>query len=220
MTCPLSPTLAAWLLDLEFILHDCGLCRRRGIAPVDHAFKIKEHINTGAYAPVYLAADIDDPHRSFAVKVFYHPLNPGFVRSVQRVEHEVQAQARAATRASHIAQIHGCVRIDAIVEGNAGTFFLMIMDFYSGGDLHHALSNHARNFYRRDSRIKQVALQLMDALHECHSNGIYHRDLKPDNVLFSENGNRLVLSDFGLARSEKHSNPWANHESPYFSPGM
>jgi len=54
----------------------------------------------------------------------------------------------------------------------------------------------------------QVALdvldQLLDAVGFAHSQGVVHRDIKPDNVFISENG-RVKLSDFGIARLDDTS---------------
>ena len=39
-----------------------------------------------------------------------------------------------------------------------------------------------------------------DALHTLHEHGIIHRDIKPSNIMIEESG-RMVLADFGLART-------------------
>lgn len=51
-------------------------------------------------------------------------------------------------------------------------------------------------------KIKWV-IQLCDILEECHNNGIYHRDIKPDNIIISENN--LYLVDFGIAYTDHSS---------------
>ncbi|WP_245642631.1 serine/threonine protein kinase [Nonomuraea candida] len=47
----------------------------------------------------------------------------------------------------------------------------------------------------------RIGLQLMEALRAAHAAGVLHRDVKPDNVLLTEDG-RAVLTDFGIATTE------------------
>lgn len=47
-------------------------------------------------------------------------------------------------------------------------------------------------------RVAEIGMQLIGALKAAHDEGIIHRDVKPENVMISEEG-RVVLTDFGLA---------------------
>ncbi|GLU47624.1 serine/threonine-protein kinase [Nocardiopsis ansamitocini] len=47
-------------------------------------------------------------------------------------------------------------------------------------------------------RVAEIGLQLISALKAAHDEGIVHRDVKPENVMISDQG-RVVLTDFGLA---------------------
>ncbi len=49
------------------------------------------------------------------------------------------------------------------------------------------------------SKALQIACQIADALHYAHSNGVIHGDIKPANILISEDG-RPKIADFGVAR--------------------
>ena len=60
-------------------------------------------------------------------------------------------------------------------------------------------SGHGRVYLRQVARwVADVA----DALHYAHSQGIVHRDIKPDNLMLSRDG-RIMVADFGLAKSEE-----------------
>jgi serine/threonine protein kinase/tetratricopeptide (TPR) repeat protein len=58
------------------------------------------------------------------------------------------------------------------------------------------------------SKVRQILLDLLDALAHSHARGVVHRDLKPNNILvFHESGGApvLKLADFGLAHAVEMS---------------
>ncbi len=53
-----------------------------------------------------------------------------------------------------------------------------------------------------DELVRKIILQLCEALSYIHVKQIYHRDLKPDNILITYKGNNVKLIDFGLASAD------------------
>jgi serine/threonine protein kinase len=68
-----------------------------------------------------------------------------------------------------------------------------IMEFCPNG----SLSNRMQEFYQIRYFIPLVQ-HILQALHDLHQNGIIHRDIKPDNILFDRN-DKPKLSDFDIA---------------------
>ena len=75
----------------------------------------------------------------------------------------------------------------------------IVMEYVSGG----SLADHVRDV--RDRRIGMpaaraldVARGILDALGYLHANGVVHRDVKPSNILFADDGT-VRLIDFGVA---------------------
>ncbi|HEU5156723.1 MAG TPA: protein kinase [Streptosporangiaceae bacterium] len=77
----------------------------------------------------------------------------------------------------------------------------IVMQYVPGRSLQDVISHEGRISFRSAARIGS---QLLDALSAAHRAGILHRDVKPSNVLITEEG-QAVLSDFGIATIEGDS---------------
>ncbi|MEM6576339.1 MAG: serine/threonine-protein kinase, partial [Pseudomonadota bacterium] len=69
------------------------------------------------------------------------------------------------------------------------------MEYLSGGDLAVRCGDNIQLV----STVR-VVREIASALHYAHSKGFVHRDVKPENILFREDGS-AVLTDFGIARA-------------------
>ncbi|KAK4707402.1 hypothetical protein R3W88_033048 [Solanum pinnatisectum] len=69
-----------------------------------------------------------------------------------------------------------------------------VMEYVKGGELYNKMSKGKL----KEDVARKLFQQLINAIDFCHSRGVYHRDLKLENLLLDENGN-LKISDFGLS---------------------
>ncbi|WP_405480971.1 serine/threonine-protein kinase [Streptomyces anulatus] len=74
----------------------------------------------------------------------------------------------------------------------------IVMELIEGKSLAEAIREDGALTPRRAA---EVGLAILDVLRSAHREGILHRDVKPSNVLISEDG-RVVLTDFGIAQVE------------------
>lgn len=146
-------------------------------------YELHKLLGVGAFAKVYHATRVDT-RESVAVKSVSKSkiLHGGFAANVER---EISIMRRLHHR--HIINLFEVLATKTKIH--------FVMEFAAGGELFHKVAGKGRltedsaRFYFR---------QLISAVKHCHSRGVFHRDLKLDNLLIDENGN-LKVSDFGLS---------------------
>ncbi|BFU23517.1 protein kinase domain containing protein [Entamoeba histolytica HM-1:IMSS-B] len=78
-----------------------------------------------------------------------------------------------------------------------GEYIIIVMEYLPGGSLQSILKRCGKIDIQV---LKKISLQLLNALQYLHSNKIVHRDVKPENVLFSGTKSEIKITDFGTAR--------------------
>lgn len=154
-------------------------------AVVENRYKIGELIGSGGMGAVYEAFD-PQLDRSVAVKVLNS--NKIGTAGAERMLEEARAVAKLSHR--NIVPVFDAGR-SAI--GDSADVPYIVMERIDGISL-----NQAPKLDQK--QIVEVVGQIASALGHAHEKGIVHRDVKPENVLYSEDGTARLM-DFGLARS-------------------
>src|SRR5262249_29982921 len=151
--------------------------------PVAARYEIVEKLGEGGMGVVYKGRDAR-LGRSVALKF----LSASTAQSTEAC-HRGLSEARAIAALNHpnIATIYE-------VGENEGAPVL-VLEYLPGGTLRSCLD--AGPIAPGD--IVQYGIQIADGLAYAHSHGLVHGDVKPENLIFTEDG-RLKLTDFGLAR--------------------
>lgn len=85
--------------------------------------------------------------------------------------------------------------------GRVGRFPYIIMDLVSGG----SIEDHLLAYGKMPARqAVEVVIAVLRGLQVAHDAGIVHRDIKPQNILFKEDGTPQII-DFGIARVEEEA---------------
>jgi serine/threonine protein kinase len=153
-------------------------------------YEVRDRLGKGGMATVYKAWDTS-LNRMVAVKVLHDYLESDFK---ERFKQEAQLVARL--NHVNIVQVY-----DFGSELRSGeTIYYMVMAYIPGDSLKTRIDSGLYKGERFSlDEIKRIILGVMDALDYAHAQGMIHRDVKPANILFDDQG-RPVLADFGIAR--------------------
>ncbi|MGB5816784.1 MAG: protein kinase [Thermoanaerobaculia bacterium] len=153
-------------------------------------YKILDKLGAGGMGEVYLAEDTT-LKRQVALKV----LPPELAASQDRLERfQREAETLAALDHPNIVHIYS-------VEEADGVRFLT-MQLVEGKRLSDLIPKSGMPL----ERIFKFAIPLADALAAAHEKGVIHRDLKPGNIMVTNDG-RVKVLDFGLAKLRPELDP-------------
>lgn len=133
------------------------------------------------------------------VKLVYHELNDKYyackiVPIKMLKKNKLYERFELEIRISQIMRHPGVSAITDVLKDEYN--FYIFMEYYPNGNLNDYIVQKTR---LPEEEAKALIYQLFDALEYINSQGVAHRDIKPDNIIFDNNGH-IRLSDFGLSQ--------------------
>ncbi|MFQ5435711.1 MAG: serine/threonine protein kinase, partial [Anaerolineae bacterium] len=148
-------------------------------------YKVIARLGRGGMADVYKAYN-PNLQQHVAIKLLHgYPAE----REIGRFEQEAAAVARL--RHPNIVRIFDFDVADGL--------HYMVMELIDGPTLEAKLKTDSQRGQRDMGEIARIFGALASAIDYAHSRGMVHHDLKPANIMFTEDG-EVVLMDFGIAR--------------------
>lgn len=170
-------------------------------------YEIIKLIGNGGMANVYLAHD-STLNRKVAIKVLKteYADDPDFLKRFI-----TEAQAAAALNHPNIVSIYDY--------GREADLRYIVMEYVEGKTLKQYINENARLSWQV---AVGYAIQMCKALEAAHRNGIVHRDIKPHNMILTNNG-VIKVTDFGIARAASANTTTMTKDTTmgsvhYFSP--
>lgn len=150
-------------------------------------YKVIRKIGAGGMAQVYLAVHKDIPNLKVVLKILGDP------RLAERFRQE----------ADKLALLDGHQNVCAIKHFfNHGDDFVIAMEHIEGVTLDDMIKNSGQ-LPVADSL--QIIRDVLDTLHFAHQKDIFHRDIKPGNIMIDSRG-QVKIIDFGIAKSKTDPN--------------
>jgi len=163
---------------------------------IEH-YEILRRLGSGGSGVVYLANDLF-LQRPVVLKI----LRTGQL-TAQQLRSTVLREARLASAIEH-------PNVCAIYEvGESGDEGFIVMQYVPGQSLDQLIARGPASL----QLVLSVGIQIADGLHAAHSLRIFHRDLKPQNVMLTDGGLVKIL-DFGLARRLRPEDSAAEATTP------
>ena len=148
------------------------------------AYEIVGSIGAGGMGEVYRARDS----------------RLGRLVAIKFVSEDLAADPKAAERLAREAQLTSALNHPNIVTvhdiGEADGRPFIVMEFVAGQSLHERLASDRLKL----PEAVDIACQIADGLAAAHGAGVVHRDLKPRNVMLTDDG-RAKIVDFGLGKA-------------------
>lgn len=150
-------------------------------------YKLIDERGRGSFATVYVARDIENNH-IYALKVMHIELS-----SDDELLARFQREAHILLNLSdpHIVRI--------ITYGEDNNMNYIVMDYIDGQNLKYYMLNDGP---MEAQRALNYARQIAEGLDTAYTQGVVHRDIKPQNILVNSH-DMIKITDFGLARGRE-----------------
>ncbi|CAN6186176.1 unnamed protein product [Urochloa humidicola] len=146
-------------------------------------YELGRTIGEGTFAKVRIAKNMETEEH-VAIKI----IDKAKVQKLKLVE-----QIRREICTMKLIQHPNVVRLYEVM--GSKTRIYIVLEFIMGGELLDIVATSGR---LKEDEARRYFQQLINAVDYCHSRGVYHRDLKLENLLLDINGN-LKISDFGIS---------------------
>ena len=185
---------------------------------LDSRYDVESLLGRGSYAEIFVARDHlaspQSPHNKVVIKALNVFLQNDLDLDLERTLVEnFQNEAIALDRVRHpniISRLgHGSAR-----DLRGTIFHYLVLEYLSGGDLAHACRQKSLSLTQALDYIEQVCAGLSFA----HKNGIIHRDIKPQNLLLTEDKKTVKIADFGVARVNQSDSPITRVGTDIYAP--
>lgn len=150
-------------------------------------YYVEREIGRGSMGVVFEAFN-RDTHERVALKVL-----PPNINLSDKVIKRFLREAESVARLDH----PNIVKIFGI--GHKDSIYYYAMELIDGQPLDEVLKANPLLPFKR---IARLIMQACEAVDFAHSQNIIHRDIKPGNIIVGD-GDKVVITDFGLARQEK-----------------
>ncbi|KAL8216293.1 hypothetical protein R6Q57_023130 [Mikania cordata] len=151
-------------------------------------YEIGRTLGEGNFGKVKYAKDVQTGH-PFAVKILEKT-------RIKNLNFTDQIKREIATL--KILKHPNVVRLHEVLASK--TKIYMILEYVNGGELFDTIASKGK---LSESDGRKLFQQLIDGVAYCHDKGVYHRDLKLENVLVDAEGS-IKISDFGLSALPQH----------------
>jgi len=186
-------------------------------------YRIERVLGQGGFGITYLATNTAFDE-TVAIKEFFwrgvnHREQEGSTVSVSNRENEQmfgEQLAKFRKEARRIRRLHNphIIAVHDLFDENDTAYY--VMDYVDGESLADWLKRTDRPM--PEAEVKNYLLQVLDALAVVHSNGFWHLDVKPGNVLI-DNQKQVRLIDFGASKQMKLDGGATTNTQASYTPG-
>ncbi|MCC5615779.1 serine/threonine protein kinase [Nostoc sp. CHAB 5836] len=172
---------------------DVKFCRTCGTKLLlKERYRAIKPIGQGGFGKTFLAVDEDKPSKPRCVIKQFYPQAQGTNTLAKAVELFNQEAVQLDELGKH-PQIPELLAYFTQEDRQ-----YLVQEFIDGQNLAQEL---AQKGAFNETQIRQLLNDLLSVLQFCHARQVIHRDIKPENIILRESDQKLVLVDFGAAKS-------------------
>ncbi|XP_030468917.2 CBL-interacting serine/threonine-protein kinase 1 [Syzygium oleosum] len=151
-------------------------------------YELGRTLGEGNFGKVKFAADVESG-QGFAVKI---------IDKAKIINLKITDQIKREIGTLKLLKHPNVVRLHEVLASK--TKIYMVLEYATGGELFDRIASRGR---LPEAEGRKLFQQLIDGVSYCHDKGVFHRDLKLENILVDSRGN-IKITDFGLSALPQH----------------